>query len=69
MVRSPLWRQPLLRILWIPLWRQHGNRDFLDYCLSRTDTDTLLLPLLPMLYETRSLLPNQVCGWEYFELN
>jgi hypothetical protein len=33
----------------------HGNRDFLDYCLSRTDADTLLLPLLPMLYETAHL--------------
>lgn len=38
----------------------HGNRDFLDYCLSRTDADTLLLPLLPTLYEASSLRPNQM---------
>ena len=38
----------------------HGNRDFLDYCLSRTDADNLLLPLLPALYEAAALRPNRM---------
>ena len=36
----------------------HGNADFRDYALSRTDADTLLLPLVRALYEPRSLRPN-----------
>ena len=31
----------------------HGNADFRDYALSRTDADTLLLPLVRALYEPR----------------
>ena len=38
----------------------HGNREFLDYCITRTDADALLLPLLRPLYEVRSLRPNQL---------
>ena len=38
----------------------HGNRDFLDYCITRTDADALLLPLLRPLYEVRTLRPNQL---------
>ena len=38
----------------------HGNRDFLDYCITRTDADALLLPLLRPLYEARTLRPNQL---------
>ena len=32
----------------------HGNREFLDYCITRTDADALLLPLLRPLYEERA---------------
>jgi uncharacterized membrane protein YgcG len=38
----------------------HGNRDFLDYCITRTDADALLLPLLRPLYEAHTLRPNQL---------
>jgi len=38
----------------------HGNTDFLEYTLSRTDPETLLLPLLKLLHEGRALPPNQL---------
>ena len=38
----------------------HGNREFLDHCLSRADPDTLLLPLARTLYDIRSLRANQL---------
>jgi hypothetical protein len=38
----------------------HGNRDYLDYSLSRTDPETLLVPLLRVLHDARSLPVNQL---------
>ena len=38
----------------------HGNTDFLEYALSRTDPEALLTPLLRLLHESRSLPPNQL---------
>lgn len=38
----------------------HGNQDFLEYTLSRTDPDTLLLPMLRALNEPKALAPNQL---------
>jgi len=38
----------------------HGNHDFLEFCLSRADAETLLLPLLPLLYDARSVRPNHL---------
>ena len=38
----------------------HGNRDYLDYCLSRTDPDTVLLPLLQVLHDSKSLTVNRL---------
>mmetsp|Transcript_5021 Transcript_5021/g.7791 ORF Transcript_5021/g.7791 Transcript_5021/m.7791 type:complete len:774 (+) Transcript_5021:56-2377(+) len=38
----------------------HGNPHFLTYVLARTDLDTLLLPLLHMLYNAQERKPNQI---------
>ena len=38
----------------------HGNPSFLEYCLVRQDLDTLMLPLMEMLYHTSSRTPNQI---------
>ena len=38
----------------------HGNRDYLDYTLSRTDPETLLLPLLKLLHDSRALSINRL---------
>ena len=38
----------------------HGNRDYLDYSLSRTDPETLLLPLLRVLHDSKSLPINRL---------
>ena len=38
----------------------HGNRDYLDYSLSRTDPEMLLAPLLRVLYDSRSLPVNRL---------
>ena len=38
----------------------HGNTDFLEYTLSRTDPETLLLPILKLLHESRTLPANQL---------
>ncbi|KAK3264202.1 hypothetical protein CYMTET_27043 [Cymbomonas tetramitiformis] len=38
----------------------HGNSGFLDYVLVRTDLDTLLLPLLQMLYNASNRTANQI---------
>ncbi|XP_071691533.1 uncharacterized protein [Rutidosis leptorrhynchoides] len=38
----------------------HGNSDFLEYVLVRTDIDTLLMPLLETLYDASSRTSNQI---------
>ena len=38
----------------------HGNRDYLDYSLSRTDPETILVPLLRVLHDSRSLPTNRL---------
>ncbi|KAI3815432.1 hypothetical protein L1987_15099 [Smallanthus sonchifolius] len=38
----------------------HGNSDFLEYVLVRTDIDTLLVPLLETLYDTSRRTSNQI---------
>lgn len=38
----------------------HGNSDFLEYVLVRTDLDTLLMPLLETLYDAGRRTPNQI---------
>nr|GMD80819.1 dymeclin isoform X2 [Ipomoea batatas] len=38
----------------------HGNSDFLEYVLVRTDLDTLLMPLLETLYNAPRRAPNQI---------
>eukprot|EP00898_Chlorokybus_atmophyticus_P000736 jgi/Chlat1/1663/Chrsp127S01908 len=38
----------------------HGNRAFLDYVLARGDLDTLVMPLLEMLYSARGRTANQI---------
>ncbi|VFQ69516.1 unnamed protein product [Cuscuta campestris] len=38
----------------------HGNSDFLEYVLVRTDLDTLLVPLLETLYNAPRRAPNQI---------
>eukprot|EP00850_Spirogloea_muscicola_P003308 SM000013S26477 [mRNA] locus=s13:636106:642291:+ [translate_table: standard] len=38
----------------------HGNVAFLEYVLVRTDLDTLLMPLLEMLYNASRRTPNQI---------
>ncbi|KAI7756147.1 hypothetical protein M8C21_023994 [Ambrosia artemisiifolia] len=38
----------------------HGNSDFLEYVLVRTDIDTLLMPLLETLYDTSRRSSNQI---------
>lgn len=40
----------------------HGNHDFLEFCLSRADADSLLLPMLRVLYQagTTSEKPNRI---------
>jgi len=40
--------EPSVLLLYLLL---HGNSQFLDYCITRTDADALLLPLLRPLYE------------------
>ncbi|CAH1433814.1 unnamed protein product [Lactuca virosa] len=38
----------------------HGNSDFLEYVLVRTDIDTLLMPLLETLYDASRRTSNQM---------
>ncbi|CAI7879479.1 unnamed protein product [Closterium sp. NIES-53] len=38
----------------------HGNSAFLDYCLVRSDLDTLIMPLLEMLYNAPRRTSNQM---------
>ncbi|ERN01512.1 dymeclin [Amborella trichopoda] len=38
----------------------HGNSDFLEYVLVRTDLDTLLMPVLEMLYNASRRTSNQI---------
>jgi hypothetical protein len=38
----------------------HGNTSFLEYCLVRQDMDTVMLPLMEMLYNAPSRTPNQI---------
>ncbi|CAO2832053.1 unnamed protein product [Amaranthus hypochondriacus] len=38
----------------------HGNVDFLEYLLVRTDLDTLLMPILEILYNTPKRTSNQI---------
>ncbi|XP_068649973.1 uncharacterized protein [Aristolochia californica] len=38
----------------------HGNSDFLEYVLVRTDLDTLLMPVLEMLYNASKRTANQI---------
>ncbi|XP_038970237.1 dymeclin [Phoenix dactylifera] len=38
----------------------HGNPDFLEYVLVRTDLDTLLMPILEMLYNASRRTSNQI---------
>uniref|UniRef100_A0A0D6R327 Dymeclin n=1 Tax=Araucaria cunninghamii TaxID=56994 RepID=A0A0D6R327_ARACU len=38
----------------------HGNSDFLEYVLVRTDLDTLLMPVLEMLYDAPRRSSNQI---------
>eukprot|EP01018_Ginkgo_biloba_P004035 Gb_15046 [translate_table: standard] len=38
----------------------HGNSDFLEYVLVRTDLDTLLMPVLEMLYDAPRRTSNQI---------
>lgn len=38
----------------------HGNSDFLEYVLVRTDLDTLLMPILEMLYNASRRTSNQI---------
>ncbi|GBG64367.1 hypothetical protein CBR_g41568 [Chara braunii] len=38
----------------------HSNRSFLEYVLVRTDLDTLLMPLLEMLYKASKCTSNQI---------
>ncbi|KAJ0681748.1 putative dymeclin [Helianthus annuus] len=38
----------------------HGNSDFLEYVLVRTEIDTLLMPLLETLYDTSRRTSNQI---------
>lgn len=38
----------------------HGNSDFLEYVLVRTDLDTLLMPILETLYNASRRTPNQI---------
>ncbi|XP_039130514.1 dymeclin [Dioscorea cayenensis subsp. rotundata] len=38
----------------------HGNSDFLEYVLVRTDLDTLLMPILETLYNASKRTPNQI---------
>lgn len=38
----------------------HGNADFLEYVLVRTDLDTLLMPILETLYNAPSMTSNQI---------
>ncbi|KMZ75914.1 hypothetical protein ZOSMA_109G00040 [Zostera marina] len=38
----------------------HGNSDFLEYVLVRTDIDTLLMPILETLYNASKRKPNQI---------
>ncbi|KAJ3696118.1 hypothetical protein LUZ60_001495 [Juncus effusus] len=38
----------------------HGNVDFLEYCLVRTDLDTLLMPILETLYNASRRTSNQI---------
>lgn len=38
----------------------HGNSDFLEYVLVRTDLDTLLIPILEMLYDAPRRSSNQI---------
>ena len=37
----------------------HGNRDYLDYSLSRTDPETILVPLLRVLHDSKTLPINR----------
>ena len=38
----------------------HGNPSFLEYCLVRQDLDTVMLPLMEMLYNAPGRTPNQI---------
>ncbi|EFJ31142.1 hypothetical protein SELMODRAFT_87955 [Selaginella moellendorffii] len=38
----------------------HGNPAFLEYVLVRTDLDTLIMPVLEMLYDVQKRTPNQI---------
>ncbi|KAJ0966427.1 hypothetical protein J5N97_027565 [Dioscorea zingiberensis] len=38
----------------------HGNSDFMEYVLVRTDLDTLLMPILETLYNASRRTPNQI---------